>query len=201
MRFTTRDLVALALALPAGASAWTVVIASGPARLYLQAGSGTFIGGFYLDGGVPGSSSIENVVSVGVTPANMGTGPLTMTSDSTTTISFYDGATVCPGAGPKVYIGGFYRAPSGGSATLTVSSPSNLVSAQSRTIPFSSISWTTSINRSADIVQLPSGRFVGGTTQTLASVLRNSWFEDCFTFTYDNTDSMLLSGTYTLTSP
>jgi hypothetical protein len=186
------------LALPIAAWPWTVNIASGPAKVYLQVGDGTFSGGTYLQGGTPVPSSQTNVVSVAATPANFGTGPLTMNSDSTASTSMYDGASVCPNApGPQVYLGGFYRANSGSSATLTVTSPVNLISASSQTIPFSSISWTTGISRSPDTVKLPAGTFVGGTTQTLSSVTRNTWFEDCYTFSYDNSDSTLLSGTYT----
>lgn len=172
---------------------------SSTAQTYLQVGVGAFTGGFYINGGTPSTSTVENVVSVAMTPANFGTGALPMTSDSPVTTSFYDGATVCSGAGARVYVGGYYRNTAGGaaSAPLTVTSPANLVSAQGGTIPFGKISWTTGIDRVPDVVQMASGRFVGGTTQTLAAVAKNTWFEDCFSFTFDNADSTLLAGTYT----
>jgi len=189
---------AVSCTLPATGLAWTVNISSGSTRLYLQAGVGTF-SGLYVNGGTPGTSAVENVVSASPGPAAFGTGPVTMTSDSTATSSFYDGASVCPGGGPLVYIGGFYRGTSSNPATinLTATVPANLVDAQNRTIPFNTISWSTSIARSPDTVQIPAGRFVGGSTQTLAVISKNTWFEDCFTFSYDNSDKNLLAGTYT----
>ena len=208
MRRVIRALAMFACALPEIASPWTVSIAPAQTRLYLQVGAGAF-NGLFIQGGTPLSSPIENIVSVNVTPANMGTGALPMTSDSTTTTSFYDGTVVCQGAGPKVYIGGYYQASLQAvttPATLTVWAPASLVSAQSRTISFSTISWTTSIDNRVGDVQT-SGRFVGGTSQPLASIAKNTWFEDCYSFTYDNTDGLLRAGTYTgqvtytLTSP
>jgi hypothetical protein len=202
---------ALASMLPAVAWPWTVSIAAGTSRVYIQAGVGAISGApTYLQGGTPGTSSVTNVVSVTPTPANYGNGALTMTSDSTATTSFYDGATVCPNSpGPQVYIGGFYRGGNSDSATarLLVTSPANLVNAQNQTIPFSKISWTTSISRTPDSVQMPSGSFAGTANQLLMNVPKNTWFEDCFTFTYANDNANLLSGvytgtvTYTLISP
>jgi hypothetical protein len=198
MRFLMAFLAAMATLWPASSFGWTVNIASGPTRLYLQAGVGAF-NGLFVSGGTPAVSTVENIVSASPSPATFGTGPITMTSDSTATNSFYDGASVCPGGGSLVYIGGLYRGQSNNPATinLTATVPANLVDALGRGIPFGSISWATSIARSPDTVQIPSGRFVGGTTQTMVTVSKNTWFEDCFTFSYDNSDRNLLAGTYT----
>jgi hypothetical protein len=78
-------------------------------------------------------------------------------------------------------------------ATLTVSSPANLVNG-SEAIPFSQISWVMSGNGDT-VIQFPNGSFTGG-TQTLATLPANTWKEQCMTFTYANT-VVPAAGTYT----
>jgi glutamate-1-semialdehyde aminotransferase len=62
------------------------------------------------------------------------------------------------------------------------------------TIPVSQISWTSSAlgNAAADI---PAGTFTGS-TQFLANIARNTWVENCFTYSYANT-AFVAAGIYT----
>src|SRR4051812_43092411 len=71
MRFVMAFLVAMATLWPASSWAWTVNIASGPTRIYLQAGVGAF-NGLFVSGGTPGVSSVENIVSASPSPAAFG---------------------------------------------------------------------------------------------------------------------------------
>ena len=93
----------------------------------------------------------------------------------------------------------------GGNATVSVTSPANLVNASGNTISFSSISWVSGGIGDATPT-IPSGSFVGGSTQTLLSVARNTWFESCLAFSYANSQlaaAGTFSGrvTYTLSAP
>ena len=181
------------LALQASAGwAFVVSITSGSKRLFLQVGSGSG-GASYINGGNPNSGGTRNTVSVNVPAGNLGAGDIGMTSDSTVSASPYDGFNFCPGAGSKVYVGGYYRTNGSANASLTVTSPTSL-SSGGDTIPFNSISWVSS---GADGSYLPitNGRFTGG-TQSLYSASRNTWFEACLTFSYDN-DVVPPAGTYT----
>lgn len=184
---------ALTTALPAGA--FTVnITAANPKAIYLQVGIGTFTGS-YNSGGTPGNNTTVNTVSVSV-PANaVGTGVAqTMTSNSTASNSFYDGYAFC-NAPAQIYIGGFYRNTTNtGGATLTATSPTNLVSAGGNTIPFTQISWTSSGNGDTGTQPFPAGTFAGG-TQTIGSINRNQWAESCHTFSYANS-GFVAAGTY-----
>jgi hypothetical protein len=196
MSRTAAALVALAL-LPLAASAYVVTITAGTRSIYLQVGTGTMAGGNFSSGGVPGNNATVNGVSVTVPAAALGTGSQAMTTDSAVTNSPWDGFAFCPVTAPatSVYIGGFYRTPgTGANATLTVTSPANLVSGVNN-LPFSSISWVSSGNGDATPT-VPSGTFAGGSTQTLLSVARNTWFESCMAFNYANS-AVFPAGTYT----
>ena len=173
---------------------YVLTITPGARSMYLQVGVGTYIGGNYNAGGLPGNNATINLVSVTVPAAVVGNGVAqAMTSNSATANSFYDGFAVCnPPA--QVYIGGWSRPGVGtGTAVLTVTSPANLTSGAD-TIPFSQISWTSTANGSAT-ADIAAGTFTGGTL-TLANIAANRWVENCFTFSYKNT-VFAASGNYT----
>ena len=108
-----------------------------------------------------------------------------MTSDSTQSVSFYDSFPVC-NPPSQVYVGGWVRTPSGtGSGTLSVISPTSLLSAAGDAIPFTQISWTSTANGNAT-ADIPAGTFNGGTL-ALRTIAANTWVENCFTFSYANT--------------
>jgi hypothetical protein len=197
-------LVAGALAC-AGAQAFVVTITAGTKSLFLQVGAGTMTGGNFNSGGTPGNNSTINRVSVTIPAANIGAGTSAMTTDSTVTASPYDSFAFCT-VPAQVYVGGFYRTPgTGANATLTATAPASLVNATGDTIPFNTISWVSG-GAQDPTPTIPSGTFVGGASQTLLSVTRNTWFESCLQFNYANTQ-LVGSGTftgrvsYTLTSP
>lgn len=176
--------------------AFTVSIAAAnPRVVYLQVGVGSF-NGIYTSGGTPASNGTVNVVSVTPPAAQLGNGVAqAMTTDSTASRSFYDNYLFCSAPG-QLYIGGFYRSTrSTGAATVTATSPANLVNASGRTIPFSQISWTSSGNGDSGAQPFPAGTFVGG-TQTIGTIGRNQWSESCHTFRYANS-GFVASGTYT----
>lgn len=192
---------ALALALAGllgctAAQAYLVTISTGTRAIYLQVGTGTF-SGTYSGGGTPGDNPTINTATANVAAAAIGTGPQTMSTNSAVTNSPYDNFAFCTPVAGQVYVGGFYRTPgnSGANATLSVTTPLNLVNATSDTIPFSTISWLSGGNGDASAT-VPAGTFAGGTTQTLLSIARNNWFESCLTFRYANTQ-LAPAGTFT----
>ena len=178
------------------AQAYLVGITAGTRALYLQVGTGTFTG-TYQGGGTPGDNATINTVTATVAAGAIGSGAQTMSTNSTVTNSPYDNFAFCTPASGQVYVGGFYRIPSltGASATLSVTTPLNLVNATSDTIPFSTISWVSGGAQDASAT-IPSGTFAGGTTQTLLTVTRNNWFESCLTFSYANAQ-LAPAGTFT----
>lgn len=186
-------LLASGLGAALAASAFTVNISPGPRALYMVVGNGS-MSGRYDSGGTPGNNTTVNTVSASVSAANLGGGPVAMTTNSSTTNSLYDNFTFCS-VPAEVYVGGFFRAPGAvGSASLTVTAPSNLVSG-SNLLAFSTISWQSGGN--GDLVPtIPSGTFVGGAAQTLLAVPANTWFESCLAFSYAN-GSVPAAGTYT----
>jgi hypothetical protein len=196
--------VSIAL-LAASAHAYQVNIAPGARAIYLQVGvGGALVGGAtFSTGGTPTSNATVNQVSVNVPAASVGAGTRAMTSNSTVINSPYDGFLFC--TLPQVYVGGYFRAPTAGAnGTLTATVPTNLTSG-ANTIPFSQISWVSGGN--GDVTPtIPSGTFVGGSTQTIFTVVRNTWFESCLQFNYANT-ALPAAGTfngtvvYTLTAP
>lgn len=180
------------------AEAFTAILAAGTRSVYLRVGDGRYTG-LANAGGTPGSLATVNLVSVTVAGVNVGNGvDQPMTSNATQANSFYDNYAFCNLPG-EVYIGGFFRRPNSGggasSATLSVTSPANLVDGDGDTIPFSEISWTSSGNGDGAAVQpVPAGTFTGG-AQTLASFPVNTWRESCHSFRYENT-AVRASGTY-----
>jgi hypothetical protein len=186
---------AAASVLAAPAQAWVLTVTPGARALYLQVGTGTNNAG----------NATINTVSVSVPSAQVGNGTAqAMTSNSAVSISFYDNYVVC-NPPQQVYVGGWYRIPgaSGTGAVLTVSTPTSLTSG-SDTIPFTSISWTSTANGNAT-ADIPAGTFTGG-TQTLRTIAVNTWVENCLTFSYANATVPapgIYTGraTYTLTAP
>jgi hypothetical protein len=176
------------------AVAYTVTIGTGTKAAYLRVGDGSITGGFYTNGGTPAVNTTVNLVSVNV-PANVvgntvnqamtGTGRLT---------SDLDGFTFCTAG--QVYIGAFFRLATNPnqSATLRANAPVNLTTTGGDTIPISQISWTSSGIGDTGAQPFPAGTFTGG-TQTLATLLRNTWAESCHTFAYGN-DTIPAAGTY-----
>jgi len=108
--------------------------------------------------------------------------------------SDYDGFTFC-NAG-QVYVGAFFRLNSTATqnATLSVTAPTSLTNATGDTIPMSQILWTSSGIGDTGAQPIPAGTFTGG-TQTLATLLRNTWNESCHSFFYRN-DAIVAAGTY-----
>jgi hypothetical protein len=186
------------LAQIAPAQAWVLGITGGPRQLFLQVGNGT------LNTNV----GTINLVSTSVLAGQLGNGTaVPMSSNSTQAASPWDGFTVCVPTSGQVYVGGYYRRNSNAeaaSATLQVSSPTNLVSAGGDVIPFNTISWTSTAlgNTTPDI---PAGTFNGG-TQFLRTIAANTYVENCHTFSYSNA-AVQAFGTYdgrvsyTLASP
>ncbi len=197
---------AVTMMAPMAVHAFVVTITPGTRAIYLQVGTGTVAGGNFNAGGTPQDNTTVNLVSDTVPAASIGGGPRAMTSNSTVAQSPYDGFTFCtPGA--QVYVGGFFRRAAtgaGGDATLTVTTPPNLVNAASDVIAFNNISWVSS-GIGDPTPTIPSGTFVGG-LQTLLNVARNTWFESCLAFRYANTQPVAAGvfngrATYTLTAP
>jgi hypothetical protein len=193
---------------PGSASAYTVNITAGnPRAIYLQLGVGGFTG-TYNGGGTPGNNTTVNLVSVTVPAATVGTGAAqAMTTNSTVGASSLDGFVFC-NTPAQLYIGGFYRFNNnntGAAATLTATSPANLVSTAGDTIPFTQISWTSGGNGDTGAQPFPAGAFTGA-TQTIGTIQRNQWAESCHTFSYANS-AIRAAGTYngrvtyTLTAP
>jgi hypothetical protein len=181
---------------PTASHAFTVNIgAANPRMIYLQVGVGSF-SGIYNSGGTPANNPTVNVVSVSVPAAQVGSGAAqTMTTNSTASISFYDNYVFCS-APAQLYVGGFYRSTSNsGAASLSATSPANLVNAAGDRIPFTQISWTSSGNGDSGAQPFPAGAFVGG-TQTIGTIRRNQWAESCHAFRYANA-GFVASGTYT----
>jgi hypothetical protein len=186
----------IAAASPEPSAAFTVSItAANPRVIYLQVGVGSF-NGLFNSGGTPANNATVNVVSVTVPAAQVGNGTVqTMSTNSTASRSFYDNFAFC-NAPAQLYVGGFYRSTaSTGAATLTASSPANLVNANGDSIPFSQISWTSSGNGDSGAQPFPAGTF-NGATQTIGTISRNQWAESCHTFRYAN-GNFVASGTYT----
>lgn len=173
------------------AHAWIFTISSGTREIYLQVGAGTYNGGDFLQGGTPAVNSTINTVSLTVPAASVGNGTAqTMTSNSAVADSSYNNYAVC-NPPTQVYIAAWSRA-SSNSATLTVSSPASLTSS-GETIPFTQISWTSTANGDAT-ADIAGGTFTGGSV-ALATIKKNTWVEDCMTFSYQNS-GVAAAGTY-----
>lgn len=185
------------------AHAYTVTISGGSRAIYLQIGAGGYSTPS-SSGGSPSSNSTVNTVSVSISAVDVGSGTSrAMTSNSTVSQSPIDGFAFCTPPS-QVYIGAWSRpGPGAGVATLTVTTPASLTSG-ANTIPFNQISWEMDGNGDSNF-QFPNGTFTGG-TQTLATLPRNTWKEQCMSFTYANTiipaaGSYSGRATYTLSLP
>jgi hypothetical protein len=186
------------------ADAFVATISSSPASLYLQVGAGN-VSGTFSGGGTPGNNALINRVTTTVPAANLGSGSVPMTTDSTVTASPYDNFTFCS-VPSQVYFGGFFRSgnTTAANATLSATAPVSLVNGTGDTIAFNRISWISG-GANDTTPTIPSGTFTGA-TQTLFSVTRNTWFESCLQFNYAN-NQLVPAGTftgrvrYTLTAP
>ena len=168
-----------------------------PLTVYLQVGVGSFTNN-YIDGGQPGNNTTINTVSAAVPAAAVGNGTAqAMTTDSTATISFWDGFTYCSVPG-QLYIGGFYRTTGAATtaAVVTATVPAALTDAAGDTIPFSKIRWTSSGNADTGTEPFPAGTFVNGGVQNVGSMSSNTWNESCWTFSYLN-NTVTPAGTFT----
>ncbi len=185
-------------AVPVAASAYTATLtAAAPLTVYLQVGVGSFTND-YINGGQPGNNTTINSVSATVPAAVVGNGAVqAMTTNSTATISFWDGFTYCSVPG-QVYIGGFYRTTGGttSAALVTATVPASLTDAAGDAIPFSKIQWTSSGNADTGAEPFPAGTFVNGGVQNVGSMSSNTWNESCWTFSYLNS-TVPPAGTFT----
>jgi hypothetical protein len=174
----------------------TISGGGGQNRLYLQVGVGQITGGTnFSAGGTPGNNGTINQVTLDVGAAQLGNGPLTMTTNSTFVNSYFDGFAFC-NAPNQVYVGGFLRRRTGNtnSGTLSVTVPSTLTNGTGDTINFNSISYTPSGNGDTSFI-IPAGTLTPGTTN-LYTYAANQWAEVCLTFAYAN-NTIVASGTYT----
>lgn len=164
-----------------------LTLTAGTKQLYLLVGVGS----------VAADNGTINTVSVTVPAGSVASGTAQpMTSDSTQSRSPYDNYVVCnPPA--QVYVGGSYRQPNAttgaASATLQVTTPASLTSG-ANAIPFSQISWTSTANGNT-AADIPAGSFNGGTV-VLANFARNTFVENCFTYSYANA-AVVPAGTFT----
>ena len=192
----TRVLAALLMLVTAtSVQAWSIAISPGTRQIFIQVGNGTYTGGNHNVGGSPANNATVNVVSASVPAASVGNAsPIAMTSNSTAANSFLDGYNVC-NPPTQVYIGGWVRVPgSTGNGVMSVTTPANLINGAGDTIPFSSISWSSTANGNTT-PHVSAGTF-NGATLTLANIGANTWVENCMVFSYANSN-VYPSGTYT----
>jgi hypothetical protein len=168
-----------------------------PLTVYLQVGVGSFTGD-YINGGQPQNNTTINSVAATVAAGVVGNGTAqAMTTDSTATLSYWDGFSYCSVPG-QVYIGGFYRTTGAttSAARVTATVPAALTNATGSTIPFSKISWSSSGNGDTGAEPFPAGTFVNGAVQNVGSMSSNTWNESCLAFSYLN-DIVPAAGTFT----
>jgi hypothetical protein len=198
----------LAAAVSGSAAAYTVTLTpAAPLTVYLQVGVGSFTND-YIYGGQPQANTTIDTVSTTLASSVVGNGTAQpMTTNSTATVSYWDGYTYCS-VPNQLYIGGFYRTTGGttAAAQVTATVPAALTNSTGNTIPFSKIQWTSSGNGDSGAEPFPAGTFVNGGVQNVGSMASNTWNESCWTFTYSN-NSVPAAGTftgvvlYTLSSP
>jgi hypothetical protein len=189
---------ALATAVSGTAAGYTVTLnPAAPLTVYLQVGVGSFTGD-YINGGQPQVNSTINTVSASPSASVIGNGTAqAMTTNSTASLSYYDGYTFCSAPG-QLYIGGFYRTTGSttAAAKVTATVPAALVNSAGGTIPFSQIRWASSGNGDSGSEPFPNGTFVNGGVQSVGSMASNTWNESCWTFTYLNS-IVPAAGTFT----
>ncbi len=177
---------------PLAADAWIItgLGTNNPARVFMMVGNGA--------GAMWQNNATINTVSVSVPAAQVGTGPLTMTSNSTQSTSPYDGFTVCTPP-TQVYVGAAYQRRTNtqpANARLQVTAPANLTNLNGDNIPIGEISWTVSaLGGDPNPTAIPAGTFATG-TQFLTNVAQGSLRENCHTFSFANT-AIRPEGTYT----
>jgi hypothetical protein len=185
-------------AMPGTAWGYTATLSPvAPLTVYLQVGVGSFTGD-YINGGQPQNNTTINTVSATIPAASVGNGTAqAMTTNSTATVSYWDGFSYCSVPG-QVYIGGFYRTTGAttSAAKVTATVPATLINATGSTIPFSKISWTSSGNGDTGAEPFPAGTFVNGAVQNVGSMGSNTWNESCLAFSYSN-DTVPAAGTFT----
>jgi hypothetical protein len=186
------------IAAPGTAWSYTATLSPvAPLTVYLQVGVGSFTGD-YINGGQPQNNTTINTVSASIPASAVGNGTAqAMTTNSTATVSYWDGFTFCSVPG-QVYVGGFYRTTGAttSAAKVTATVPATLVNATGSTIPFSKISWTSSGNGDTGAEPFPAGTFVNGAVQNVGTMSSNTWNESCLAFSYSN-DSVPAAGTFT----
>jgi len=192
-------IAALGAAAAAGpAAAYTLTLTPvSPKTVYLQVGVGSFTSDYNV-GGQPENNTTVNTVSATLAAGAVGNGtPQAMTTNSTATKSWLDGYVYCSVPG-QLYIGGFYRTASGGTAAaqVTATVPAALTNAAGDTIPFSKIQWTSSGNGDSGAEPFPAGTFINGGVQNVGAMASNTWNESCWTFSYLN-NTVPAAGTYT----
>jgi hypothetical protein len=189
--------------LPMGAapgSAWGYTATLNPVApltVYLQVGVGSFTGD-YINGGQPQNNATVNTVSATVAAGVVGNGTAqAMTTNSTATLSYWDGFAYCSVPG-QVYVGGFYRTTGAttSAARVTATVPAALTNATGNTIPFSKVTWASSGNGDTGAEPFPAGAFVNGAVQNVGSMSGNTWNESCLAFSYSN-DTVPAAGTFT----
>ena len=171
--------------------------AASPQTVYLQVGVGSFTNN-YLNGGQPQNNSTVNNETVSIAANALGNATAqAMTTNSTQTLSFWDGYTYCSVPG-QLYIGGFYRTTGATTAAAQVvaSVPASLMDATGDTISFSTISWVSSGNGDSGAEVFPTASFIAGGQQNIGSMASNSWNESCWAFSYSNR-TVPRNGTYT----
>ncbi|HLW25638.1 MAG TPA: hypothetical protein VKT22_14885 [Steroidobacteraceae bacterium] len=192
-------LAGLSLALLAsGACAFTATLSpAAPLTVYLQVGVGSFTND-YIYGGQPENNATVNTVSVALAATAVGNGTAqTMTTNSTASMSYWDGFAYC-NLPNQLYIGGFYRT-TGGKATtaqVTAQVPAALTDSAGHSLPFSTISWSSSGNLDTGAEPFPAGTFAAGGAQSVGSMASNTWNESCWTFAYAN-KTVPAAGTFT----
>lgn len=171
------------------AHAWSISIAAASRRVFLHVGNGT----------AESDNPSIPLVTANLSAAQLLSGTAqAMTSDSTQSASLLDGFNTCPTPSSQMLIGASYRRSSAAdgpaSATLRVTSPTNLVTSGGDTIPFTQISWTVAAPGSGVPNVIPAGTCTGA-TQTLTTVPANTYIENCHSYSYANS-AIRAAGTY-----
>jgi hypothetical protein len=184
--------------MPMAASAWVLPLEPADRKVYLHVGNG---------GPFPSATTRAGSVaqvSVEVPPSQIASGnelPMRVTSGGQTNSLSGDNYPTCSDASTQLLIGAAYQRPGNGSggaqAQLTVTAPASLSNGLGQTIPIAELRWTVSAAGSSEPDAIRAGRFAPG-TQTLASISRNRYHENCHTFFFQNS-ALRPAGTYTAT--
>lgn len=187
---------------PQEAAAWSFSLQSASRRVFMYVGTASYT--YNAQGNAIG---VNNNTTVDTMSADISTGLLSTLNGTSrqmflsepgnrTYVSQWSRSTACP-TGYSMIVGAGYQnsSTSPATASVTLSSPAQLTSLEGYGLPFTNISWA---SYSPDTLQ-KDGRWIErgtlGTTQTLASVPRNTVSEVCFEFTYGST-TPYPAGTY-----